>query len=334
VLPLADISSFFSAVGKFFSSLAGLNWASLLLALLCFALYISARTRAWFHAMRAAYPEERFEWRRLWGAYWATYGVNNVVPVRGGEVIKLFLTKTSVPNSSYPAIAASFLVEHVFDASLAVFTLTFAFTQGVFPKPPDFSKLGAFDLSFFFGHPRFALFFLTALGILVLIGFAVLSSRVRAFWARIRQGWTILFDRRRYFREVWLVQLGGTVFRFAAYWNFLDAFHIGGSFRNVMLVIAINTIATALPLTPGGAGVQQALLIKVFAGNASAATVAAYSVGQQIAIAALSVGIGFFAIFFIFKFRSFREVLQAGKEAHEADKAKQRAERRERRVPA
>jgi uncharacterized membrane protein YbhN (UPF0104 family) len=332
VFVLATISSFFSAVGKFFSSIAGLNWLSLLLGLICFAVYISARTRAWFHALRAAYPEETFEWRRLWGAYWATYGVNNVVPVRGGEVIKLFLTKSSIPNSSYPAVAASFLVEHVFDACLAVVTLTFAFTQGVFPKPPDFSKLGAFDLSFLFGHPRFALFLITALVILALVGFAVLSARVRAFWARIRQGWTILFDRRRYFREVWLVQLGGTVFRFGAYWNFLDAFHIGGSLRNVMLVIAINTIATALPLTPGGAGVQQALLIKVFAGNASAATVAAYSVGQQIAIASLSVGIGFVAIVFIFKFRSFREVLQAGKEAHAADKAEKRESRR--RVPA
>jgi uncharacterized protein (TIRG00374 family) len=332
VFHLADISSFFSAVGKFFSSLAGLNWLSLLLALICFGIYITVRTRAWFHAIRAAYPEEHIQWRRLWGAYWATFGVNNVVPVRGGEVIKLYLTKTSIPNSSYPAIASSFLVEHVFDASLAVVTLSFAFTQGVFPKPPDFSKLGAFDLSFLFGHPRFALFLITALAILTLVGFAVLSARVRAFWVRIRQGWTILFDRRRYFREVWLLQLGGTVFRFAAYWNFLDAFHIGGSFRNVMLVIAINTIATALPLTPGGAGVQQALLIKVFAGKASAATVAAYSVGQQIAIASLSVGLGFFAIVFVFKFRSFREVIQAGKEAHEADKASKRGERRE--VPA
>jgi uncharacterized membrane protein YbhN (UPF0104 family) len=328
VLPLANISSFFDAVGKFFSNLAGLNWLSLFLALLFFALYITARTRSWFNAMRAAYPDEHFQWRRLWGAYWATYGVNNVVPVRGGEVIKLFLTKTSVPNSSYPAIAASFLVEHVFDASLAVFTLTFAFTQGVFPKPPDFSKLGAFDLSFLFGHPRFALFLVTFLVILTLVGFAVLSARVRAFWARIRQGWTILFDRRRYFRQCWLIQLGGTVFRFAAFWNFLEAFHIGGSFRNVVLVIAINTIATALPLTPGGAGVQQALLIKVFAKDAPAATVAAYSVGQQIAIAALSVGLGFVAIVFIFKFRSFREVIAAGREAHEADKAEQRRARR------
>ena len=47
---------------------------------------------------------------------------------------------------------------------MAIPILTFAFTQGVFPKPPDFSKLPAFDLSFFASHPRFTLFLLTVLG--------------------------------------------------------------------------------------------------------------------------------------------------------------------------
>ena len=286
----------------------------------CFAIYISVRTRAWFQAVRAAYPTQPIEWRRLWGAYWATYAVNNVIPFRGGEAIRLVLGKTSVPGSSYPAIAASFLVEHVFDASLAVFTLSFAFTEGVFPRPPDFSKLGAFDLSFLSGHPRVTLFLLTAIAVAGLAMFAVLSARVAAFWARVRQGLVILADRRRYFRQVWLLQLGGTLFRFAAYWNFLDAFHIGGSVRNVTLVIAINTISTALPLTPGGAGVQQALLIQVFASGASAATVAAYSVGQQIAIATLSVVIGFGALLFLFRFRSFGQALRETRAAHHAQK--------------
>ena len=90
---------------------------------------------------------------------------------------KAFLTKTSVPGSSYPAITSSFLCEHAFDACLAVITLGFAFTQGVFPKPPDFSKLKAFDIAFLASHPRFTLFLLTALAFLVLLLFAVLSRR-------------------------------------------------------------------------------------------------------------------------------------------------------------
>jgi uncharacterized membrane protein YbhN (UPF0104 family) len=315
----SSFSSFFDAVSAFASSLAEVQWGALLLALASFGIYLTFRARASFHILRAAYPDERIEFKRIWGAYFAGYGFNSVVPARGGDVIRLFLTKTSVPNSSYPAVAAAFAVEFGFDLTMAIPVLAFAFTQGVFPKPPDFSKLPAFDLAFFAQHPRFLLFLLTVLGIAVVVGFALLSARVRAFWARVRQGLTILFDRRRYFREVWLVQFGGWCFRFFAFWMLLDAFHVGGSVRNVLLVLGVNAVAALVPFTPGGAGVQQALLAKVFAGTTAGATVAAYSVGQQIAIAAFTFGLGFFALVQIFKIRSFKEVIAQGRASRDAE---------------
>ena len=143
----------------------------------------------------------------------------------------------------------------------------------------------------------------------------------RAFWQRVRQGLTILRDRRRYFREVFAVQAGAFCFRFVAFWFLLDAFNIGGSVKNVLLVLGVNAVAAAVPFTPGGAGVQQAFLVKIFAGTASSSTVASYSVGQQIAIAAFSLAVGFLALVTIFRFRSFREVIDAGKAARDAEKA-------------
>jgi uncharacterized membrane protein YbhN (UPF0104 family) len=322
VLPLASlgdsIEAFGNAVGDFFGSVASIQWLALLLGLVAFVAYLSLRARAFFNILRAAYPTERFEYRRVWGAYIAAYGFNGVVPARGGDVIKLFLTKTSVPNSSYPAVGSAMFVENVFDLTMAVFILTFAFSQGVFPKPPDFSEIPAFDLQFFAAHPRFALFLLTALGLAALVAFALLSARVKAFWARVRQGLTILWDRRRYFREVWLIQFAGWIFRFTAFWFLLEAFNVGGSVKNVLLVLGVNAVAAVVPFTPGGAGVQQALLVKVFAGTAAGATVAAYSVGQQIAVAATCLGVGFAALFFIFRFRSFKEVIAAGRADREA----------------
>ena len=169
---------------------------------------------------------------------------------------------------------------------MAVPILAFAFTQGAFPKPPDFSKLPAFDIAFFASNPRFTLFLLTVLAILALVAFALLSARVRAFWARVRQGLAILRDRRRYFREVFLVQLGAWAFRFTAFWFLLEAFkrrRLGHA--TSCSSSGVNAVAALVPFTPGGAGVQQALLVKVFAGTVAGATVAAYSVGQQIAIA-------------------------------------------------
>jgi len=319
----SSIESFADAVGSFADSLASIRWGALLLGLLAFTAYLSLRARAFFNVLRAAYPGERFQYRRIWGAYMAAYGFNSVIPARGGDVMKLFLTKTSVPNSTYPAVGASMAVENVFDATMAVFILTFAFTQGVFPKPPDFSQIPAFDLQFFASHPRFTLFVLTVLAVAALVGFALLSARVRAFWLRVRQGLTVLFDRRRYVREVWLVQFAGWLFRFTAFWFLLEAFNVGGSVRNVLLVLGVNAVAAVVPFTPGGAGVQQALLVKVFATTATGATVAAYSVGQQIAIAAWTLAVGFGAIVWIFRFRSFKEVVAAGRAHRDAERAAQ-----------
>lgn len=310
-MPLA---SFFEAVDEFFSSLASVRWGPLALGLLSFAIYLSLRSRAYFNVLRAAYPDARIRWRHVWGAYIAAYGFNNVVPARGGDVIKAFLVRSSVPGSSYPAVGASFFVEAVFDLTMAIPILIFAFSQGVFPKPPDFADIGAFDLSFFAAHPQFTLFLLTLIGFVVLIGIALLSRRVKLFWARVQQGVVILHDRPRYLREVWRVQFAGWLFRFAAFWMLLEAFNIGGSVKNVLLVLGVNAVAALVPVSPGGAGVQQAFLVSVFGAGA-----AAYSVGQQIAIAVLSLGLGFVAVVFVFRFRSFKEVIHAGREARAAE---------------
>lgn len=318
-MPVAGISEVFDAIGSFFSSIASVNLLPLVIGLACFITYLTIRSRAYFNVLRAAYPTETIRWRRIWGAYIAAYGFNNVIPARGGDVMKVFLVKTSIPRSTYPAVTASMMVEALFDLSIAIPVLLFAFTQGVFPKPPDFASLGAFDLSFIFGNPKLTFFLLTVVALLALLAFAWLSERAKRFWARVRQGLTILGDRRRFFREVWLVLFAGYLFRLAAFWMLLDAFHVGGSVRNVLLVHGINAIAALMPFTPGGAGVQQAFMVKVFAASATGATVAAYSVGQQIAIAVVCLAVGFVAVVKIFGFRSFKEVIAAGKADSAAD---------------
>jgi uncharacterized membrane protein YbhN (UPF0104 family) len=314
--------SFFDAVEQFFEGLADVRLGPLLLGLFAFGVYLTFRARASYNILRAAYPTERIQFRDIWGAYFAGYGFNAVIPARGGDVVRLFLTKTSIPRSSYPAVGASFAVELGFDVAMGVLILAFAFTQGVFPKPPDFAKLNAFDLSYLAAHPRFALFLVTALAVAVLFSFAYFSVRVRAFWERVRQGLTIAFDRERYLRQVFGMQLLGWLFRFTAFWLLLEAFNVGGSVKNVLLVLGVNAVSAAVPFTPQGAGVAQALLVKVFAGAAPGATVAAYSVGQQIAIGAFTFGIGFAALAFIFRVRSFKEIMARGREDRAAERAK------------
>ena len=313
--------SFFDAVDQFFSSIAEVRLGALILGLLFFGVYLTLRARASFHILRAAYPDERSSFRDIWGAYFAGYGFNAVIPARGGDVVRLFLTKTSVPQSSYPAVAASFVVESVFDVVMGVFILSFAFTQGVFPKPPDLAKLNAFDLSYLASHPRFALFFITVAG-------RRGDGRVRP---PLRPGQGVLGPGAPGpddpLRPRALPPRG--VRRAAA--------GLGLPLRRVLVPArglqrrrarsrtccwcwAVNAVAAAVPFTPQGAGVAQALLVKVFAGTASGATVAAYSVGQQIAIGAFTFAIGFAALFFIFRMRSFKEILRRGREDRDAER--------------
>ena len=140
---------------------------------------------------------------------------------------------------------------------------------------------------------------------------------MRAFWQRIRQGLAILRDRDLYWRRMASWQLASWVARFFAYWALLDAFHIGGSVRNALLVLAVQVVASVFPFTPGGAGVQQALLLVIFSHNPD---VAAFSVGQQIATAVLTSALGFGALVFIFRFKSFKEVIARGREHRRTDR--------------
>lgn len=307
----STIDRWIEAAGSFFSQLANLAWFSLLLGLGLYAIYLLLRSRALTNALRAAYPGETVRWRDVWGAYMVGYAISNVLPLGGGNLAQLFLTRTAIPASSYPTVASGLYTGILFDWFMGLLVMCFAFTQGVFPKPPDFSKVPAFDISFFASHMRFTLFFLTLLGVAFLVGFALLSASVQAFWRRIRQGFTILRDFRRYRAQMASWQFASWVFRLGAYWALLDAFHIGGSLRNALLVLGVQVVASVFPFTPGGAGVQQALLLTIFSGDPR---VASFSVGQQIAIAVLAGVLGFAALVLIFRFRSFGEVIARGKE--------------------
>jgi uncharacterized membrane protein YbhN (UPF0104 family) len=231
--------------------------------------------------------------------------------------VKIFLVKRSIRRSTYPTVVSSFFVGSVFDTTAGVLVFIYALTQGLLPRPPELPDLPAFDISFWAQHPSLLLFTITALGIAIVVAFALLARRVEAFWDRVKQGAVVLTDPRRYLSTVASWQAGGWLLRFVSYWFFLEAFHIGGSFQNVMLVMSVQTVSTILPLTPGGAGAQQALLVATLVGPGPIA-VLTYSVGQQIAIAAWTALLGALALVFVFRTTDWRRLLRsANREAEQ-----------------
>jgi uncharacterized membrane protein YbhN (UPF0104 family) len=313
--PGSSLGRFFRGADAFFDRLGDIGWISMSIALLFYLLHLLARTRAWQNVLRAAYPGRRVGYWRITGAYLAGAGLNSFIPARVGDAVKIYLAKRSIRGSSYPAIVSSFFVQSVFDTSAGILVFLYALTQGLLPRPPELPDLPAFEISFWAEHPRFLIFLLTVIAIATVLIFAILARRAEEFWNRIKQGVVVLSDWGRYLREVAAWQGVGWVARFFSFWFFLEAFHIGGSFSNVMLVMSVQAVSTLLPLTPGGAGAQQALLVATLRGPGPIA-VLTYSVGQQIAIAAWATFLGFVALLVIFRTTNWRDLIRrAGAEA-------------------
>src|SRR3954453_412550 len=315
----SSLDAFYDAVDSFFSNLAAVHWAALALALVLQLGHLLCRSRAWFNTLRAAYPAEPILWRRIAGAYIAGVGINSILPARAGDVTKIYLAKQSIPNSSYPAVTSSFFVDSIFDTPVGLLVLLFALTTGTLPSLSVLPSLPAFDLAFWAEHPRFMLFAITVITIGLLVLYAVLSVRAVVFWNKIKQGVVILRDFPRYLREVASWMAGGWAFRFASFYFFLEAFNIGGSFRNVLLVMSVQALSTITPFTPGGAGAQQALLVYVFRDVAPRSAVLAYSVGQQIALAAFNFTCSLVAIFLMVRTLDIRQVVRLGRRDKEAE---------------
>src|SRR4051794_33885363 len=234
-----SLHAFLDGADAFFSGLAAVQWGTLAIALAFHFGNIALRSRAWFNTLRAAYPREQFNWRWILGAYVAGVGVNSVVPIRGGDVVKVYLAKSGIPNSRYATVTSSFFVESVFDISIGSLVMLFAITKGVLPSVPTLPSLPAFDLSFWADNPQFALLTMTVLTVGLLILFALLSVRAVVFWQRVRQGVVVLTDRRRYLRQVAAIQFVAWVMRFFAFFFFLEAFNVGGSAENALLVMSV-----------------------------------------------------------------------------------------------
>ncbi|MGH2994483.1 MAG: lysylphosphatidylglycerol synthase domain-containing protein [Solirubrobacterales bacterium] len=310
----SSVDSFLRAAEAFFLNLAAIGWGGFAAALLLWTGMLLARSHGWANALRGAYPRTRVDERFITASFLAGAGFNAILPARVGDAIKILLAKKSIPGSSYPAVASSFAVLAPFDTGIGICVLIYALTLGLLPALPRIDDLPAFDIAFWAEHPELLMFFLTVLGIGAVVLFVVLARRAEAFWEHLKQGVVILRSPRRYLAEVASWQMVGWLCRFASFWFFLEAFHIGGSVENVLVVMAVESVAKALPFTPGGAGAQQALLVATLAGP-SAAAVLSFSVGQTIAVAAWAALLGFISLAVVFRITDWRRLLRDGRAA-------------------
>lgn len=296
------MGGFLHALETFVGHLAAVAPGALALALLCHLLKMACRSRAWRNIVACAYPDADVRWRDIAGAYAAGVGVNAVVPVRGGDVLKLYLAKRSVPGATYPTLVSTLAVETIFDLVASSAILAWAIQQGVLPGLDVIPDLPAFDLNWLLSHPLSG----TAIGLAFAAGLGWLawrgSGHVAAFWRRIRQGFSVLGDWRLYLRSVATWQAADWCFRLLGITFFLQAFGIGlgldpiDNLARALHVQVTQSLSTLVPLTPAGIGTEQALIVYVFAGKVDTTALLAFSVGMKLVLVAVNVAVGLAAV--------------------------------------
>jgi uncharacterized membrane protein YbhN (UPF0104 family) len=291
-----DVRSFIDASQAFFKAFAAVGWTALALAIFFHVTKLVLRVRAWQNIVGAAYPGVPVPYIAVFGGYIAGVGVNSIAPARGGDLVKLYLVKHRVPESTYPTLTSTLVVETLFDFVVSTGLFLYALKLGLLPGVPDLPALPAFDWTFVVEHPRVAVFFGSILlgGIVLFVAWA--SRQVTAFRAKVVRGFAILRDRRAFLVQVVSWQALSWIARAAAIFFFLRAFHVDATVETTVAVLIVQGLSTLLPFTPGGAGTQQAVLVFALAGAAARSTVLAFSVGMQIVTVAVNVALGFGAI--------------------------------------
>jgi len=309
-----DVRGFLDACQAFFDTITSVAFWPLLLAVSMHVLKLLLRGRAWQNILRASYPGTRVPYWGVFGSYMAGVGVNSLAPARGGDVVKLYLVKRQVRDSTYPTLASSLVVETLFDFVVASILFLWAIKVGLLPGVPDLPALPAFDWSFVIRHPVLAAFIGCVLIGLAIIGLAWASRRVNEFREKLAQGFAILRDRRAFLTGVVTWQAASWLARGAGVYFFLEAFHIPASVEATVTVLVVQGLSTLLPFTPGGAGTQQAVLVFAFSGTAAASNVLGFSVGMQLVTTAVNVVLGFGAIAVMLRTLRWRQHVMADQE--------------------
>ena len=310
---------FFHALDVFFEQLASVGWAALAIALGLHFLKLVLRTIAWRNILVASYPEEPIPWPPVFGAYVAGVGLNSILPGRGGDLVKLYLVRRKIPGTTYTTLGSTLVTETLVDLVIATLLFLWALTQGVLPSLHVLPNLPAFDWGWLFANPRATATVVAVLTLAAIWLWWWASRHVENFKARVGQGFAILRDRGRYSREVVSWQLLSWVCRLGSLYFFLRAFHVHATVHNAFLAQVVDSLATLLPFSPGGAGTKQGLLVYVLQGQASTSKLLAFSVGMHVIVTIFNVALGAVAIFVMLRTLRLGEIMGRAKAAESAE---------------
>jgi glycosyltransferase 2 family protein len=320
------------AARTFFDQLAAVGWTMLGIALAMHLVRLVCRGFAWRNILAAAYPATPVRRMPVLGAYVAGVGLNSVAPARAGDVLKLVLVHGKIEGSTYSTLTPTLIVETLFDFVVATGVLGWAFAEGVLPgldviKGP---KLRSVDWHWPLKHPTPAIVIAVVWITVIVLLIWFWSKRVKDFKQRVAAGFAILRTPKAFVTGVISWQALSWVFRAASVYFFLRAFHLPANAYTTSLVLAVQSLSTLLPFTPGGVGTQQGLIVYVFRNEHVGKTLlVSFSVGMQIALTAFNVLLGVIALAFMARTLRWTRIVKPAREEIERSEERTEVERTE-----
>jgi uncharacterized protein (TIRG00374 family) len=179
----------------------------------------------------------------------------------------------------------------------------------VLPTHEVYSRIPTVDWKFFLRHEAGTAIGLGVLLLVAIVLFVWARRRVERFWDRVRLGFAVLRQRRRFVLGVLVPQAISWVLRIGTLYFMLEAFGVNATLHNALLAQVVDSLATLFPATPGGAGTKQGLIVFVFRSEAVSRTLLlAFSVGMNIAITVVNLVLGIAAIGLMARTLSFRKL--------------------------
>jgi uncharacterized membrane protein YbhN (UPF0104 family) len=237
---------------------------------------------AWLAILRAAYPRAGIEALPIITAYAVAVAGNDVLPANLGTLVMLVMLAAIIPGATFPGLVGGQVVHKLFFVAAGAFVYLYLFLS----VPGSFSL----QLGLVADHVFLAIVIVVAVVVGLVLVARAFWGRVRGLWEDAKQGGAILGDTRAFVLKVVFPEAGAWLCKLGVIGVFLAAYGIPVTFHTIMSVAGGNSLANVVSVTPGGAGVNQAVNSAALTHeDVDRATALAYSTGQQLITTAWSV---------------------------------------------
>jgi uncharacterized membrane protein YbhN (UPF0104 family) len=276
---------------------------------------------AWLAILRAAFPRADIPFRIVLASYATAVALNDFLPANIGTFVMLVMFTTVIAGATFAAVLSGLVVQKIpFSVfNIAVYLYLFLSVSGSF----------SIKLGFLADHA--ALVAIIAGGAIVLIALLarLLWHRLAKLRAQLATGGAILREPRKALVRLALPELGSYLARLGIIAVFLAAYGIPVTFHDVASVSASNSVSNSVAVTPGSAGVTQAMNGAVLSSSTSAQNATAYSVAQQLIVSAWDVVFAVALVSWVFGWSGGRELVRSSYGEAKARSAELKARRKE-----